>query len=72
MKFLVDDTGEIDWKADLVPSGSVWVKFTPAQNADATVIASGIRMKATITLQGTQNKFNEETLPPSINIPKSY
>ena len=57
LKFLVDDTGEMDWKADLVPSGSVWVKFTPAQNADATVIASGIRMKATITLQGTQTKF---------------
>lgn len=60
LKFLVDDTGELDWKADLVPSGSVWVQFKPAQNADANVIANGIKMKATITLQGTQTKFVDD------------
>lgn len=58
LKFLVDDTGTIDWKADLVPSGSVWVKFTPAANADATVQANGIKMKATITIGGTQETYD--------------
>ncbi|MBR5500326.1 MAG: hypothetical protein IKV74_02230 [Clostridia bacterium] len=57
LKFLVDDTGTIDWKADLVPSGSVWVKFTAAANADAIVQTNGIKMKATVTLSGTQEEY---------------
>lgn len=57
LKFLVDDTGTIDWKADLVPSGSVWVKFTPARNADSNVQTDGIKMKATVTLSGAQDAY---------------
>ena len=58
LKFLVDDTGTIDWKADLVPSGSVWVKFTAASNADSIVQTNGIKMKATVTLSGTQAAYD--------------
>ena len=42
LKFLVDDVDAKDWVAALVPSGSVWVKFTPASNADAAVKDNGI------------------------------
>ena len=57
LKFLVDDTGTIDWKAELVPSGSVWVKFTAASNADSIVQSNGIKMKATVTLSGAQDAY---------------
>lgn len=57
LKFLVDDVDTIDWKAELVPSGSVWVKFTPAANADTVVQQNGIKMMATITIEGTQTEY---------------
>jgi len=57
LKFLVDDVDAIDWKAALVPSGSVWVQFTPAANADQTVKDNGIKMRATITVTGTQDTY---------------
>lgn len=62
LKFLVDDVDTIDWKAALVPSGSVYVKFTPAANADATVQANGIAMKATVTITGTQTEYEGITI----------
>lgn len=62
LKFLVDDVDTIDWKAALVPSGSVWVKFTPAANADTTVRENGIKMKATVTISGDQTKYNEKSI----------
>ena len=68
LKFLVDDTGEIDWVADLVPSGSVWVKFTPAQNADAIVQEKGIRMMATITVTGTKQVYTDPNTGKAITI----
>ena len=57
LKFLVDDIEATDWVAALVPSGSVWVKFTPAANADSTVQTNGIKMKATVTVSGTQTEY---------------
>lgn len=57
LKFLVDDVAPTDWKAALVPSGSVWVKFTPAANADSSVQTNGIKMKATVTVTGTQTAY---------------
>lgn len=57
IKFLVDDVDTIDWKAALVPSGSVYVKFTPAANADSNVQTNGIKMKATVTVTGTQAEY---------------
>ena len=62
LKFLVDDTGEIDWKAELVPSGSVWVKFTPTANADQAVKDNGIAMKATITVTGAQELYDTKKI----------
>lgn len=60
LKFLVDDVAPTDWVAALVPSGSVWVKFAAAENADAAVKANGIKMQATITLQGAQTKYTDD------------
>jgi hypothetical protein len=57
LKFLVDDVAPQDYVAALVPSGSVWVKFTPAANADQAVKDNGIAMKATITVGGTQDLY---------------
>lgn len=65
LKFLVDDTGVTDWKADLVTSGSVWVKFTPAANADATVQEDGIALKVTITVVGPYNPGTKTYGTPS-------
>lgn len=62
LKFLVDDVDTIDWKAALVPSGSVYVKFTPAPNADASVQANGIAMKATVTITGAQTEYEGITI----------
>ena len=58
LKFLVDDVAPQDYVTTLVPSGSVWVKFTPAANADQAVKDNGIKMKATITVLGTQQEYN--------------
>ena len=58
LKFLVDDLDTIDWKAELVPSGSVFVKFTPAANADQTVKDNGIKMMATVTVTGDKTLYN--------------
>ena len=58
LKFLVDDKGEIDWVAELDPSGAVTVKFTPSANAEPDVRANGIRMKAVVTVAGDQTKYN--------------
>ena len=68
LKFLVDDAGAIDWKAELVPSGSVFIIFTPAANADAAVKDNGIRMKATITVTGTCSAYADEELGEDITI----
>ena len=57
LKFLVDDVDTKDWVAALVPSGSVWVKFTPAANADSAIKLNGIKMKATVTVTGTQAEY---------------
>ena len=57
LKFLVDDVAPQDYVAELVPSGSVWVKFTAAANADQAVKDNGIAMKATITVSGTQDLY---------------
>ena len=62
IKFLVDDAGVMDWKAELVPSGSGYVKFNPAPNADAGVQASGNKMKATVTVTGTQAKYDNKAI----------
>ena len=61
LKFLVDDVDPQDYKAQLVPSGSVYVKFTPAANADASVQTNGIRMKATITVTGACTPYADAT-----------
>ena len=65
LKFLVDDIGATDWKAELVTSGSVWVKFTPAANADADVQREGIALKATITVVGPYNAETKTYGTPS-------
>lgn len=61
LKFLVDDIindqNPKDYKAELVPSGSITIKFTAAANADQTVKDNGIAMKATISLQGDQVEY---------------
>lgn len=62
LKFLVDDVDTKDWKAALVPSGSVYVKFTPATNADTSVQTNGIAMKATVTITGAQNEYEGITI----------
>ena len=62
LKFLVDDVDTKDWKAALVPSGSVYVKFTPAANADTTVQTNGIAMKATVTITGAQTEYEGITI----------
>lgn len=62
LKFLVDDVDTKDWKAALVPSGSVYVKFTPAANADTSVQTNGIAMKATVTITGAQNEYEGITI----------
>ena len=59
---LIDDTGDIDWKAELVSSGSVWVKFTPASTADPTVRQNGIKMMATVTVTGTQTEYDGKAI----------
>lgn len=61
LKFLVDDANATDWLAELVPSGSVYVKFTPTANADQAVKDNGIAMKATITVSGTQATYSDAT-----------
>lgn len=58
IKFLVDDLGETDYKAELSPSGSAYIQFQPAENADAAVKANGIKMRATVTIGGTKQTFS--------------
>ena len=57
LKFKVDDLGEIDWKAQLLPEGSVDIIFVPAANADESVQQNGIKMMVTITLSGAQTAY---------------
>ena len=57
LKFKVDDLGEIDWKAELLPEGSVEIIFVPAANADESVQQNGIKMMVTITLSGEQTAY---------------
>ena len=63
LKFMVDDIIEgsnaKDYIAELVPTGSITIKFTPAANADQNVKDYGIKMRATVTLQGDQAKYGE-------------
>ena len=58
LKFKVDDLDEIDWKAELLPEGSVDIIFVPAANADEKVQQNGIKMMVTITLSGAQTSYN--------------
>ena len=58
LKFKVDDLDAVDWKAELLPEGSVDIIFVPAPNADESVQQNGIKMKATITLSGDQTAYN--------------
>ena len=62
LKFLIDDAGITDWVAELVPTGSVYVKFEPGDKADAAVKAEGIAMKATISLGGEQKPYKEKQI----------
>ena len=57
LKFKVDDLDEIDWKAELLPEGSVEIIFVPAANADESVQQNGIKMMVTITLSGEQTAY---------------
>ena len=57
LKFKVDDLNEIDWKAELLPEGSVDIIFVPAANADESVQQNGIKMMVTITLSGAQTAY---------------
>ena len=57
LKFKVDDLDEIDWKAELLPEGSVDIIFVPAANADEKVQQNGIKMMVTITLSGEQESY---------------
>jgi hypothetical protein len=57
LKFKVDDLGEIDWKAELLPEGSVDIIFVPAANANESVQQNGIKMMVTITLSGAQTAY---------------
>ena len=57
LKFKVDDLNEIDWKAELLPEGSVDIIFVPAANADESVQQNGIKMMVTITLAGDQEAY---------------
>ena len=58
LKFKVDDLDEIDWKAELLPEGSVDIIFVPAANANESVQQNGIKMMVTITLSGAQTAYN--------------
>ena len=58
LKFKIDDLGDIDWKAELLPEGSVDIIFIPAANADESVQQNGIKMMVTITLSGEQTAYN--------------
>ena len=62
LKFLVDDIDTKDYIAALVPSGSITVKFSPAANADQVVINNGIKMKATVTLQGEKHQYDSKDI----------
>lgn len=57
LKFKVDDRDPIDWKAELLPEGSVNIVFVPAANANESVQQNGIRMMVTITLSGAQTAY---------------
>ena len=57
LKFKIDDLGEIDWKAELLPEGSVDIIFVPAANANESVQQNGIKMMVTITLSGEQTAY---------------
>ncbi len=58
LKFKIDDEDVVDWKAELVPEGSVDIEFVPASNADETVQKDGIKMMVTVTLSGEQSLYN--------------
>ena len=62
LKFLVDDTDPKDYIAALVPSGSITIKFSPAANADQVVKTNGIKMKATVTLQGEKQQYDSKNI----------
>lgn len=57
LKFKVDDLDAVDWKAELVPEGSVDIIFVHNPNADEAVQQNGIKMKATVTLSGDQTAY---------------
>lgn len=65
IKFLVDDTGEIDWVAALISSGSVWVKFTPSTTAEPNVRENGLKLQATVTVTGLMDQDTEQIIPPT-------
>ncbi|MBR7177111.1 MAG: hypothetical protein IKD26_02740 [Clostridia bacterium] len=56
--FQVDDTGS--YVAGFTGAGSVKVKFIVNSGADADVITSGIKLKATITIKGTPTKYRAD------------
>ena len=62
LKFLVDDIAAKDYIAALVPSGSITIKFSPAANADQVVKTNGIKMKATVTLQGEKQQYDSKDI----------
>ncbi len=58
--FLVDDAGEYHTK--LTGSGEFTIAFSHSTGADATTIASGIKMIATVTVKSATNaKYGEVT-----------
>ncbi len=61
--FLVDDAG--GYLAKLTGEGEFLIKFNPAVGADPEVIASGIKMKAIVTIQGAKKyDYNGEDITP--------
>ena len=58
LRFKVDDVGDMDWIAALVPEGSVDLQFMHAPNADQSVKDYGIKMRVTVTLQGSQTPYS--------------
>ena len=63
--FLVDDGG--DYHTVLKGTGRFDITFTPSTGADATVVANGIKMIATITVRSSNNltyRYNDQDIVP--------
>ena len=67
LTILVDDMSTVDagkydpYQAGIHGAGEIKVTFTPKVGADAVVTENGIKMKATVTITGTQTTYNYNT-----------